>query len=60
MVPAAMIPRGANDQNLQTGVMQPFQPGKDQQVQMVDQAKLMEILSNVQKSLDVNPSSGDS
>jgi hypothetical protein len=40
--------------------MQPFQPGKDQQVQMVDQAKLMEILSNVQKSLDVNPSSGDS
>ena len=48
MVPAALIPGG--DQAV--GALQPFQPAPNQQVQMVDQAKLMEILSNIQKSLD--------
>lgn len=49
-VPASfMAARGAG----QSGVMQPYVPSQGEQVQMVDQAKLMEILSNIQKSLEV-------
>ncbi|HKI74777.1 MAG TPA: DUF1631 domain-containing protein [Pseudomonadales bacterium] len=39
----------------QSGVMQPFVPQQGEQVQMVDQAKLMEILTNIQKSLADRP-----
>lgn len=47
-VPASMIPAGAN-----TGaVMQAFQPAPGEQVEMVDQAQLMNILSNIQKVLE--------
>lgn len=37
-------------------VMQPFQPAADQQVQMVDQNQLMDILTTIQRSLDVKES----
>ncbi len=56
MVPTAMIPGAAkSDGSIQPGVMQPFQPAENQEVQMVDQAKLMEILGDIQKSLDLKP-----
>ncbi|MBQ75311.1 MAG: hypothetical protein CMQ20_09875 [Gammaproteobacteria bacterium] len=55
MVPAALASADGGDAT--TGVMQPFQPTADQQVQMVDQAKLMEILNNIQHSLDANAGS---
>jgi hypothetical protein len=37
--------------------MQPFQPAAGQQVQMVDQNQLMEILSTIQKFLEVRETS---
>jgi hypothetical protein len=49
MIPAALIPGGGDQSD---GAMQPFQPAPDQQVEMVDQAKLMEILTNIQNSLN--------
>lgn len=56
MVPAAMNPGG----NAGGSAMQPFQPAAGQQVQMVDQTKLMEILNNIQKSLGTNLASTES
>ena len=50
MVPASMIPAGSASP-AQAGMMQPFQPSPDQQVQLVDQTKLMEVLNNIQLSL---------
>ncbi|MDG1204056.1 MAG: DUF1631 family protein [Pseudomonadales bacterium] len=47
-VPASMI---ANKQS--QGVIQAFTPAEGEQVEMVDQAQLMSILTNIQKSLDV-------
>ncbi len=52
MVPAALLAGREGQQPAGTGVMQPFQPAENQQVQMVDQARLMEILNNIQRSLD--------
>lgn len=65
-VPASMVPS-----LLQEGIdgaavssaggpaqaMQPFQPQEGQTVQMVDQAKLMEILSSIQEKLNTSTSS---
>jgi hypothetical protein len=48
-VPVSMI-RGGDA--LSEGVMQIFQPAPGEQVQMVDQAQLMSILTNIQKTLD--------
>ncbi|MEX2488216.1 MAG: DUF1631 family protein [Pseudomonadales bacterium] len=45
MMPSARSPGGG-------APMQPFTPADGQQVQMVNQAQLLEILSNIQKSLD--------
>ncbi len=59
MVPASMIPGGDNSPS-QAGMMQPFQPSGDQQVQLVDQAKLMEILSNIQHTLGTQLTSAGS
>ncbi len=53
MVPSAMVPADQAGQ----ATMQPFAPADNQQVQMVDQAKLMEILSNIQQSLSRNEAS---
>ncbi len=51
MVPAAML--GADSKAGDgSSVMQPFQPAPGQEVQMVDQAKLMEVLSNIQSQLE--------
>ena len=47
-VPASMI---ANTQSL--GVIQAFTPAEGEQVEMVDQAQLMSILTNIQKSLNI-------
>lgn len=52
MVPTSMVQAGTGGQ-ARGSVMQPFQPNADQQVQMVDQAQLMEILTTIQKSLEV-------
>ena len=49
MVPAALVADGDAQGG---GVMQPFQPDAGQQVQMVDQAKLMDILTSIQAKLD--------
>lgn len=49
MIPAGMVPAGQAGQ--QSGVMQPFQPTDGQQVEMVDQTKLIEILTNIQETL---------
>lgn len=54
MIPAGMVPTGfvpADQANMQSGLMQPFQPQDGQQVEMVDQHKLMEILTNIQQTL---------
>ncbi|MBD3648446.1 MAG: DUF1631 family protein, partial [Pseudomonadales bacterium] len=45
-VPAGMIPKPGT-----SGAMQPYTPQPGEQVQMVDQAQLMEILTSLQKSL---------
>lgn len=47
-IPASML---ASRQGSSSGPMQPFSPGDGQQVAMVDQAQLLEILTNIQKSL---------
>ena len=47
-VPSGLV--SASQQN--TGIMQAFTPAPGEQVQLVDQAQLMSILSNIQKSLD--------
>lgn len=52
MVPAALAADGTQHDAASAGVMQPFQPAPGQQVQMVDQAELMQILNNIQQSLD--------
>lgn len=36
----------------QPGILQPFVPGQGQQVQMVDQGKLMDILTRIERSFD--------
>lgn len=55
MVPGAMVPAGAADGSAgQAGLMQPFQPTAGQEVEVVDQTKLMEILSDIQKSVGTN------
>ncbi len=46
-VPASMM---ANTQS--QGNIQPFMPAPGQQVEMIDQAQLMNILTNIQKSLE--------
>ncbi len=59
MIPAGMIPAGMMPADsastgaggAQSGVMQPFMPAEGQQVQMVDQAKLMEVLTAIQETL---------
>lgn len=56
MIPAGMVPSGMVPTNpamgaAQPGAMQPFQPQAGQTVEMVDQAKLMEILTDIQQSL---------
>lgn len=48
-VPVSMIPSG---DALSESVMQTFQPAPGEQVQMVDQAQLMSILTNIQKTLE--------
>ncbi|MCB1647374.1 MAG: DUF1631 family protein, partial [Pseudomonadales bacterium] len=48
-VPASMVPQNYAKQ---PGVMQPFQPRPGEEVKMVDQAQLMEILTNLQKTLE--------
>jgi hypothetical protein len=62
MIPTAMIPGGTENPGVTSApadgsVMQPFQPQDGQQVQMGDQNQLMEILSTIQKSLEVRESS---
>ena len=62
MIPTTMIPAGVENTGGATApaegsVMQPFQPAAGQEVQMVDQNQLMEILSTIQKSLEVRESS---
>ena len=58
MVPAGLAT--ADAQNEAPGnVMQPFQPAPGQQVQMVDQAQLMQILNNIQQSLETKASAED-
>ena len=55
MVPAGMVAAAKAGATEESGsVMQPFQPAAGQQVQMIDQAQLMEVLSSIQKSLDAN------
>lgn len=54
-VPVSMLPTG----NAGGGVMQAFQPAPGEQVQMVDQAQLMDILSNIQKVLEERTVSRD-
>ncbi len=55
MVPGAMVPAGAADGSAaQAGLMQTFQPTAGQEVEVVDQGKLMEILSDIQKSVGTN------
>jgi hypothetical protein len=55
MIPTGMIPAITTGRSGEPGApvpaMQPFQPQEGQTVQMVDQAKLMEILSNIQAEL---------
>lgn len=50
-VPASLLPSG----NQASAPMQPFVPDAGQQVQLVDQNKLMEILTNIQKVLETRP-----
>lgn len=53
MIPASMLPmleRAA-------ATMQPFEPKQGQNVQMVDQAKLMDILNDIQAKLSALPAS---
>jgi len=62
MIPTTMIPAdtenaGSTATPADGSVMQPFQPAAGQQVQMVDQNQLMEILSTIQKSLEIRESS---
>lgn len=52
-IPASLLAQRGNTPA--GSMMQPFVPNQGEQVQMVDQAKLMEILSNIQKSLDERP-----
>ena len=47
-VPVSMLPSGGAG----GAVMQAFQPAPGEQVQMVDQAQLMDILTNIQKVLE--------
>lgn len=47
-VPVSMLPNA----NSPAAVMQPFQPAPGEQVQMVDQAQLMNILTNIQSVLE--------
>jgi len=55
-VPVSMIPSG---DNVSDSLMQTFQPAPGEQVQMVDQAQLMSILTNIQKTLEERtPSTG--
>jgi len=56
MVPTALVSADAQNAAAPGSVMQPFQPAAGQQVQMVDQVKLMEILGNIQQSLDAKAS----
>ncbi len=53
MIPASMIPEGmlSSLTGKQSGAMQAFKPAEGQQVQMVDQVKLMEILTSIQETL---------
>lgn len=58
MIPTAMVPSGSENAGTAAtptdgSAMQPFQPSAGQQVQMVDQNQLMEILSTIQRSLEV-------
>ena len=58
MIPARMVPTGfepAEGSQPPAGAMQPFQPLAGQTVETVDQAKLMEILSNIQERLAAAP-----
>jgi len=62
MIRTAMIPGGTQSEGtsatpMDGSVMQPFQIAAGQQVQMVDQNQLMEILSTIQKSLEVRETS---
>jgi len=65
-VPAAMVPSLLQEgiEGAETGsasgpaqAMQPFQPQEGQTVQMVDQAKLVEILSSIQEKLNTSSNS---
>jgi len=47
-VPVSMLPSGGQG----NAVMQAFEPAPGEQVQMVDQAQLMDILTNIQKALE--------
>ena len=58
MIPTALLHADGQTGDSSKSVMQPFQPSADQQVQMVDQAKLMQILSDIQQSLDTKASKG--
>ena len=51
MIPDAMVPGQAMEPGQPAAAMRPFQPQEGQTVHMVDQAKLMEILSNIQEKL---------
>ena len=68
MIPASMLPQGmipANQGNsgestdtpmvAAPAAMQPYQPQQGQTVQMVDQTKLMEILTDIQARLNAAP-----
>ena len=58
MVPSGMVPTNPAMGAAQPGAMQPFQPQAGQTVEMVDQAKLMEILTDIQQSLSkISPQS---
>jgi hypothetical protein len=58
MIPTAMVQAGTEPaqpgQASAPAVMQPFQPQEGQTVELVDQAKLMEILNNIQEKLNAS------
>jgi len=66
MVPAGMVPASGSEGDTPAAAepaaaggpapaMQPFQPQQGQTVQMVDQAKLMEVLTSIQEKLNSTP-----
>ncbi len=62
MVPAAMVPAPDSEAGPQaraapgpTPAMLPFQPQQGQTVQMVDQARLMDVLTSIQEKLSSTP-----